>query len=125
MLGDHVIHALAPTYPVALPTRLTDQGATRIAELDAQVSAAYANSLRRACEASVASLAFCPISAGACKGCRGLYGVLSLGLEAIKAAVYPGLHVHVIARERKEAQALTQLADDLMPQTLQDAAVSQ
>jgi len=104
---DHVIHAVGPAYPGF--QKAGDAAAATVAALDAKLKGAYINTIKRAQEAGVRTLGFCLISAGIFSGCRGLKGVLSIGMDAIKEAAYPGLEVHMVAFLEREVDMLVEL----------------
>lgn len=103
---SYVIHAVGPNY-------LCYESCLERA--DGLLRSAYTQSLERAKEVGLESVAFCLLSAGIFRGRRSLDEVLRIGVESIcDFDGYGGLkEVHLCAFSVDEVNALTQIAENI------------
>ncbi|XP_063933945.1 macro domain-containing protein TTE0995-like [Zophobas morio] len=100
----YVIHAVGPCFPSNPPYD----------EYDRLLSSAYIQSLLRAKENAVESIAFSLISAGVFRGTRELKSVITIALKTIADNIYEGLkEIYVVAYSDTDAKVLVSVFSHL------------
>jgi len=106
LAAHHVVHAVGPNYYMF----------DNPEEADGKLYAAYAESMKRAEEAGVRTLAFSLISAGVFRGSRTVQEVLRIGIQAIRENSYDALReVHMVGFTSREVEELRELLNEACP----------
>ena len=116
LIAQWCIHAVGPNYRVSMSLGLSEDAC------DDLLRSAFKESMERAREHNVRTLAFSLISAGVFRGVKSVAEVLKIGLDTICDNSYDGLQeVHMVGFTESEISTLEKLCDEKEKQVEPDA----